>query len=204
MSRSRDGTLLTTRSPIFTTPLVMSSSPATIRSAVVLPQPDGPTRTMNSPSPIARDSASTAFVPSGYTLLICSNATPAKPLPSPPVVPNFRAYTGHTVRCERGPDNDQGRAVRGPDLCTDGGIGLNRGPRTPDSEGLCCLPLFEQLLEAGRRFEGGEPRGMEPAVAEPLRDVAAPAGRRDRRRSAQEAAEQEGAGTTALVLSVHG
>ena len=28
----------------------MSSSPATIRSAVVLPQPDGPTSTMNSPS----------------------------------------------------------------------------------------------------------------------------------------------------------
>ena len=94
--------------------------------------------------------------------------------------------------------------MRGPDLCTDGGIGLNRGHRIPDSEGLCCLLLFEQLLEAGRRFEGGEPRGMEPAVAEPLRDVAAPAGRRDRRRSAQEAAEQEGAGTTALVLSVHG
>jgi hypothetical protein len=94
MSRSRDGTLLTTRSPIFTTPLVMSSSPATIRSAVVLPQPDGPTRTMNSPSPIARDNASTAFVPSGYTLLICSNATPAKALPSSPVVPKFELTQG--------------------------------------------------------------------------------------------------------------
>ena len=31
-------------------PSLMSSSPATIRSAVVLPQPDGPTRTTNSPS----------------------------------------------------------------------------------------------------------------------------------------------------------
>ena len=28
----------------------MSSSPATMRSAVVFPQPEGPTRTMNSPS----------------------------------------------------------------------------------------------------------------------------------------------------------
>ena len=36
--------------PMRRTPLVMSSSPAIIRSAVVLPQPDGPTRTMNSPS----------------------------------------------------------------------------------------------------------------------------------------------------------
>jgi hypothetical protein len=31
-------------------PSLMSSSPAIIRSAVVLPQPDGPTRTRNSPS----------------------------------------------------------------------------------------------------------------------------------------------------------
>ena len=35
-------------------PSVMSSSPATIRSAVVLPQPDGPTRTTNSPSATSR------------------------------------------------------------------------------------------------------------------------------------------------------
>ena len=59
------GTLLTTRSPILSTPSEMSSSPATIRSAVVLPHPDGPTSTMNSPSSIARSIAFTARVPSG-------------------------------------------------------------------------------------------------------------------------------------------
>ena len=64
MSRSREGTWLTTRSPIRTTPLEISSSPATIRSAVVLPQPDGPTSTMNSPSAMSRSRESTAFVPS--------------------------------------------------------------------------------------------------------------------------------------------
>jgi hypothetical protein len=37
-----------------------SSSPASIRSEVDLPQPDGPTRTRNSPSAISRFSASTA------------------------------------------------------------------------------------------------------------------------------------------------
>ena len=37
-------------SPIASSPSVISSRPATIRSAVVLPQPDGPTNTMNSPS----------------------------------------------------------------------------------------------------------------------------------------------------------
>ena len=35
-------------------PEVMSSSPATSRSSVDLPQPDGPTKTMNSPSSISR------------------------------------------------------------------------------------------------------------------------------------------------------
>ena len=47
-----------------TVPAVMVSSPASMRSAVVLPQPDGPTSTMNSPSAIARSMSATARVPS--------------------------------------------------------------------------------------------------------------------------------------------
>jgi len=47
-----------------TRPAVMLSSPATMRSAVVLPQPDGPTRTMNSPSAMSRSRPLTAVVPS--------------------------------------------------------------------------------------------------------------------------------------------
>ena len=65
MSRSREGTSLTTRSPILSSPSLISSSPATIRSAVVLPQPDGPTSTMNSRSPISSSIEETARVPSG-------------------------------------------------------------------------------------------------------------------------------------------
>jgi hypothetical protein len=41
-------------------PSVMSSNPATILRAVVLPQPDGPTNTMKSPSAISRLWALTA------------------------------------------------------------------------------------------------------------------------------------------------
>ena len=41
---------LTTRPPMRISPAVMSSSPAIMRSSVDLPQPDGPTRTTNSPS----------------------------------------------------------------------------------------------------------------------------------------------------------
>ena len=60
MSRSRGETRLTSRSPIRTRPPEIASSPASIRSAVVLPEPDGPTSTMNSPSAIASDSSRTA------------------------------------------------------------------------------------------------------------------------------------------------
>ena len=41
---------MTTRSPIEMLPAVASSSPATMRRVVVFPQPDGPTRTISSPS----------------------------------------------------------------------------------------------------------------------------------------------------------
>ena len=50
MSRSLGSSSLTTRSPMTISPAVMDSSPATIRSSVDLPQPEGPTMTMNSPS----------------------------------------------------------------------------------------------------------------------------------------------------------
>ncbi len=64
MSRSFGGTVFTTRSSIVIVPLLMLSSPATIRSAVVLPHPDGPTRTMNSPSRMSRLRPEIAVVPS--------------------------------------------------------------------------------------------------------------------------------------------
>src|SRR6266508_1802177 len=54
MSRCFGGTAFTTRSPIRIVPRVMLSRPATIRRAVVFPHPDGPTRTMNSPSPVPK------------------------------------------------------------------------------------------------------------------------------------------------------
>src|SRR6478609_3885260 len=77
MSRSFGDTSLTTRPPIDTVPSEMSSSPATIRSAVVLPQPDGPTSTRNSPSLIPSVRSNTAWTPLSYTLSTSSNATSA-------------------------------------------------------------------------------------------------------------------------------
>ena len=54
MSRALGARSFTTVPSIATVPAVISSSPAIIRSSVDLPQPDGPTSTMNSPSSIER------------------------------------------------------------------------------------------------------------------------------------------------------
>jgi len=77
MFRSFDGTRLTTRSPIRSCPAVMSSSPATQRSAVVFPHPDGPTRTRNSPSSISRSRSSTAVTSGAYFFVTWSKVTVA-------------------------------------------------------------------------------------------------------------------------------
>ena len=60
MSRSAGSSWFTTRSPILISPSVTVSSPATIRSRVDLPQPEGPTSTMNSPSAISMSTPATA------------------------------------------------------------------------------------------------------------------------------------------------
>src|SRR5262245_16096920 len=54
MPRLAGGTASTTRLSIRIWPAVWSSSPATIRSSVLLPQPEGPTNTTNSPSAMSR------------------------------------------------------------------------------------------------------------------------------------------------------
>src|SRR5215468_1026853 len=77
MSRSWGETPFTTSPPIAIAPEVGSSSPAIIRRAVVFSQPDGPTRTMNSPSAIVQVSVSTAVVPFGKTFVTSWNDTSA-------------------------------------------------------------------------------------------------------------------------------
>ena len=55
MSRSLAGTSLTTRPSIDSVPDEIDSSPAIMRSVVDLPQPDGPSSTMNSPCATSSD-----------------------------------------------------------------------------------------------------------------------------------------------------
>ena len=67
---------------------MISSSPAIIRRAVDFPQPEGPTRTTNSPSLISRLRLLTASVPSGYRLVTPSKtmSAMAATIPSRPIV----------------------------------------------------------------------------------------------------------------------
>src|SRR2546422_4735451 len=68
MSRSMGASSLILCSSIWISPDEISSSPATMRSVVVLPQPEGPTSTTNSRSRISRFTSLTACT-SSYFLL---------------------------------------------------------------------------------------------------------------------------------------
>ncbi len=76
-SLSRGGISLTTWSSILIWPAVISSRPASIRSAVDFPHPEGPTRTMNSVSRISRLRSLTAVVSAENFLVTCSYVTDA-------------------------------------------------------------------------------------------------------------------------------
>src|SRR5579875_886105 len=75
MSRSLADTSLTTCSPIRIAPAVGRSRPAIIRSAVVLPHPEEPTRIMNSPSWTSSERSSTATAPPSKRLVTDSKLT---------------------------------------------------------------------------------------------------------------------------------
>src|ERR1700742_3076340 len=78
---------------MYTRPEFTSSRPASIRSEVDFPQPDGPTNTRNSPSAIASDSSFTAgSVDPGYVRGVRSNVTVA--IENPLLFP----VTGHPAR----------------------------------------------------------------------------------------------------------
>src|SRR5713101_7630852 len=66
MLRSLGGTSVTSSPAISTSPSLTSSSPAIMRSVVLLPQPDGPTSTTNSLSAMSRSMPRTANVSSTF------------------------------------------------------------------------------------------------------------------------------------------
>src|SRR5438067_2887328 len=106
MSRSFGETSFTTRPPIERVPSEMSSRPATMRSAVVLPQPDGPTSTRNSPSWMSSVRSKMAWTPLSYTLSTSLNATSA-------MVTSFQRILRRIGRADRLRDKDAGSVRMG-------------------------------------------------------------------------------------------
>src|SRR6185312_8293911 len=100
-------------SPISTRPPSSGSSPASMRSAVVFPDPDGPTRTMNSPSLMSRSRPSTAGGASfAYTRVADTNFTLAiEDLRM--VRHRMRGHSGVSLDGSHGQAADQ-RALRDP------------------------------------------------------------------------------------------
>src|ERR1700720_2638042 len=85
MSRTLAGTGLTTRPSIDTVPDVIGSNPAIMRNTVDLPQPEGPSRTMNSRSATAKLTSLTAGATEpSYRLQRFSTATTATFAPCGP------------------------------------------------------------------------------------------------------------------------
>src|SRR5688500_5636387 len=76
MPRSFGAMSLTTRPPMEMVPALAVSRPAIVRSSVDLPQPEGPTSTISSPSRMARLTSSTATT-GPYRLLTRSRVTSA-------------------------------------------------------------------------------------------------------------------------------
>ena len=91
MSRSFAATPLTTRPSIDTVPAEMDSRPAIIRSVVVFLQPEGPRRTMNSPSPTSSETSETTASWDRPNVFVSPfNVTTAMPSPhltAPAVMP---------------------------------------------------------------------------------------------------------------------
>ena len=59
-SRSDGASVVTSRPPMATRPALVPSRPAMMRRSVDLPQPEGPTKTANSPSATSRDTSDSA------------------------------------------------------------------------------------------------------------------------------------------------
>src|SRR4051812_43885649 len=84
-----------------------------MRSAVVLPHPEGPTSTMNSPSAISSEKSSTAIVPS-KRFVTCSKATSAMGLESSRVRGEREARRGERgVRDREREERREGRGRAG-------------------------------------------------------------------------------------------
>src|SRR4029079_11012925 len=162
MSRWAGCSAVMSTSPIEIVPSVISSSPAIIRSSVDLPQPDGPTRTMNSPSAIERLTSSTATTPPANDLVTCSSSIPAIVRR---LIPGLHRAHDVDLRLERhiaGVDGEDGagngRGFVAREVHDEGCnlLGCRHGQDMEASDGGARVPVVEPyLLRFGRDDERG-------------------------------------------------
>ena len=87
MSRLAAGTAEMSLPSISTSPASANSKPATIRSAVVLPQPDGPSSATSSPGAMSSDMSSSALTVAPNTRVRLRSETLVPPPRAAPVAP---------------------------------------------------------------------------------------------------------------------
>src|SRR6476646_5146778 len=185
MSRARGGRSVTSRSPIEIVPPVTSSRPAIIRSSVDLPQPEGPTRTRNSPLPMVSDTPSTATTPPEKTLLrlsrtISATQTIMESIPHPSKESNG---IDHFADCLYSRLHDGGdRIPRENDQAERGAAAGARADRA--SRRRHRYPLREAAQRGPRRLAPDRPRRARRPRARGL--PRAPAGQRDLRPTAED------------------
>src|SRR6266550_1697139 len=115
MWRWRGGRSDTSRSPMRTVPPSIRSRPARHRSNVVLPQPDGPSRTMNSPSRMRRSMSLSATV---LPKILRTDSNPTLAISSPSWSPKVEQVAPHEEdEKERRNDEEEpaGEHARGHD-----------------------------------------------------------------------------------------
>src|SRR6266516_760455 len=122
MSRPRGPTWVMSRSQRRIEPSFTASRPAIIRKRVVLPQPDGPTSTMNSPLSIVRLIPSTAVTPPGKVL-----RTPLKTivLTAPVLLLALECHEGRRLRVGRAPSDERVAGLRIEEVTE---VGIEREP----------------------------------------------------------------------------
>src|SRR4051812_20801977 len=138
MSRSRGAFQVTVSPPMRMSPAVTSSRPAIIRSVVVFPHPDGPTRMQNSRSRTVRSMpATTSVSPNRLTTL--SRTTSAIGSDGPQLLLGV-VHRG----ADRLPLRHFGEHRRDDELRVHGGRGLRHRARVADEDDV-VLEVLQQL-----------------------------------------------------------
>src|SRR5258708_8284594 len=129
--RRRGGWRVTSTPSISTAPRLGRVKPAIMRKVVVLPQPDGPSSTTNSPGATSMLTSSTA-ASAPNALLTPHSATPAGRRPAP--------SGGRTAGAASGPLTSSGADLAGPALAP----ALQVETRPVDAEGVLDPGIVEQ------------------------------------------------------------